>query len=195
MTDETKNEQPAEEVTQGQEPGDNDEQGNEPAGEQAGSEEQQQNPEGEQPEDGEDNGEELPPEVVAKELSKARKEAAKYRTKLREAEEKFKDAKTPEEIEAIVSELRTEREATEHALTVENVVLKHRLPDELAEVLSAASKGKTREELEKHAQALAKYAHAEDDDEPHLSGGLRPGSSDESFDAAAIARQVRRPRR
>ncbi|USH45844.1 scaffolding protein [Streptomyces phage VieEnRose] len=143
----------------------------------------EQKPEGEQtaPED------ELP-EWARKELTKVRGEAANYRTKLREVEKKFSEAKTPEEFEAARSELTTKVAELEQALAVANVARKYEIPDELLPLLS----GKPESELEGIAKTLQKYAAPAAPE--HLSGGLTPDDGDESFDPAEVARAARRSR-
>lgn len=156
----------------------------------------EETPEGQEPGEG-DETEETPSEndessldldSAKKALSKVRKENAATRTKLRDMEAKFADAKTPEEVEAALADLKAANAAEAHALVVENVALKHKLPDDLA----AALKGATREELEAHAAVLAKYVPAEAGDDPDLKGGLDPsGDPDGAFDPVKAARQAR----
>lgn len=144
----------------------------------------EENPEeGEEPEDEEDSVDEEPeegsdlPEWAREKLTKANAEAANYRVRAREAEDKLKNAKTLEEVDAIVKEMTEDREKGERALLIENVALKHKLPAELAELL----KGETREDLEAHAKTLKKFAPSDDDedeDEPHIEGGLNPRTND-----------------
>lgn len=120
-------------------------------------------------------------------LKKARNEAARYRTAKRELEQKFKDAKTPDEVQAVIDELKNENAKEAKALLIENVALKHGLPTELADAL----KGETREELEAHAKVLAKYAPGAGED-PELEGGLDPTSN--SGGNEDVADTVRRAR-
>lgn len=108
-------------------------------------------------------------------LTKARGEAANYRVRTREAEEKLKNAKTLEEVDEIVSQMTKDREESEHALLVENVALKFKLPEKAHKRLS----GKTREELEADAKELAELFSVDDeDDEVELEGGLNPRNKD-----------------
>lgn len=144
----------------------------------------------------EENPEEEPKlshEDALQALDKTRKSEAKYRTRLREVEAKFEGAKTPEEIAAVIEEIKGENATEARALLVENVALKHRLPDDLASAL----RGDSREELEAHAKVLSKYVPDEgpSKDPENLSGGLNPSDDDESFDPAAIARRNRKSRR
>lgn len=124
-------------------------------------------------------------------LAKVRKEAAATRLRLRDAETKLSEAKTPEEVEAAIEEIKNASANEARAMLVENVALKHKLPDDLASAL----KGDTREELEAHAKVLAKYAPVTDEDDPELEGGLRPGDSgDEAIDMAAHVTRLRNQR-
>lgn len=115
---------------------------------------------------------ELTPEQYQAELTRVRAEAANYRTRLRENEKKLANAKTPEEVEAALNELKETNAKAERDLIVENVALKHKLPEELAEVL----RGDTREELEAHAEKLAKFVTPGGDgpSADELRGGLNP---------------------
>lgn len=131
-------------------------------------------------------------EEALAELEKVRKEAAAKRVKLREAESKLAAAKSTEEIEALVDEMRTERETSERALIVEVVATKYNLPPELASRLS----GSNRDEIEADAKALAKFAAPPvDDDDP--KGGLDPHGEKDDLpdDPGALARRVNRGRR
>lgn len=143
--------------------------------------------------DGEDQGEDeeskLDLDGAKKALTKVRKEAASARTKLRDLEAKLADAKTPEQVEELVSELKAANAAEAHALVVENVALKYKLPDDLA----AALKGESREELEVHAKVLSKYVPSTGDgNDPDLGGGLDPtGDADGAFDPQKAAQAAR----
>lgn len=125
-------------------------------------------------------GDELP-EWAREKLTKANAEAASYRTKLREAEKAAENAKTPEEVEALVTALKAEREDQERkdaeaarALLIENIALKHRLPAKLANRLV----GNTREELEADAKELAADFADDDNEDVFLEGGLSPRGRD-----------------
>lgn len=158
---------------------------------------QQEQPAGEQPED--ESGEEelstdIPAEVLRKKLTEANAEAAKYRSKLREVEALLSERKSPEEVEALVGELRTERETAERQLMVEVVALQHNVPQEMRETLGAlASTGMSREDLEKHAKAFGQAVTKEVPNEPQ--GGLNPTTHpEEADDPRARVRRLRRTR-
>jgi hypothetical protein len=142
-------------------------------------------------EDSDDEGGDDLPEWARTKLTKANSEAANYRTKLREAEEKLKDAKTPEEVEEIVNQMTKDREQSEIALLRENVALKFKLPAALQKRLS----GTTREEMEADAKELADlFGSDEDDDDLNLEGGLNPRNREEqdSDDPRALAQKYGR---
>lgn len=138
--------------------------------------------------------EELPADVLRKKVTEANAEAANYRTKLREAEDALKNAKSPEEVAAIIKGLTDERETTEHSLVVENVSLKAKLPEDLTALLADYSVGKTREQIEAHALVLAKYAPVTEDEDVTPRGGLRPQTEEGAFDPVATVQKNRRRR-
>jgi hypothetical protein len=134
--------------------------------------------------DDEDPGDELP-DWAREKLTKANSEAARYRTQLREAQDKLKDAKTPEDVEMITKDLA----ASVSKLERELVVATFQLPEDLASLVT----GTTREEMEASAKILKKYA-PEDNPEPRdVSGGLTPGQEPGARqDPGELARQHRR---
>lgn len=126
-------------------------------------------------------------EDALEEVTKTRGEAANYRVRAREAEEALAKAKTLDEVNEIVAKMTSDREVSERALLVENVALKHSLP----EALAARLQGATREELEADAKVLAELIP----EEPvgSLRGGLDPdGGEDEPSDPRALARKYNR---
>lgn len=146
-----------------------------------------------EPNEEEDEEEEVPADVLRANLTKANQEAARYRTRLREVEKALEERKTSEEVEELLNNLRTEREQAERALLIENVALKHNLPNELAELL----KGETREALEEHAKVLAKYAPKDEGVPGDLDGGLNPGnaSDDDGLTPRERVRKIKAARR
>src|SRR5690606_28658996 len=110
------------------------------------------------------------PERVKNKLNKVNEEAKGLRVKLRQAEDKLKEAKTSEEVEAIVNQMTKDREESEQALLRENVALKFKLPETAAKRLAGA----TREELEADAKELAELFAAAAEEDPDLEGGLNP---------------------
>jgi outer membrane biosynthesis protein TonB len=132
------------------------------------------------------------PEWAQKERTQLRAEAANYRTRLREAEQKLTDAKTPEEVEAAVAELREQNAALERSILVRDVASEFSLPKALADRLV----GSTKEELEADAKELAKLVPAVEDPAPgRVEGGLTPltDEADElPNDPRELARRHRR---
>jgi len=122
-------------------------------------------------------------------LTKANNEAARYRTGLRDAEAKLAGAKTPEQFEAAVAELRDGNARLERELLVERVARKAELPQELAELLQ----GDTEDALKAHADKLRKFAEPATPTPQSLSGGLDPSDEDD-FDPVKAAHAARRHR-
>ncbi|MCS0601107.1 hypothetical protein NX794_07660 [Streptomyces sp. LP11] len=127
----------------------------------------------------------VPPEVLRKELTDARAEAANYRVKLREAETKLSSAKTVEEFEAAVAELKAQNDALERQILLNNVAAKYELPPALAKRLAGSSP----EELEADAKELQKLVVPPAPES--LGGGLTPSDGDEDFDPVKAARAAR----
>lgn len=126
-----------------------------------------------------EGGDELP-DWAREKLTKANSEAASYRTKLREAEDKI--AKLPEEIEVAVTTATTKLSEENRALLIENIALSTGLPKKLHSRLV----GNTREELEADAKELASDFAV--DEEIRLEGGLRPRNRD--ADAGLTPREL-----
>lgn len=128
-------------------------------------------------------------EEALSEVTKTRGEAANYRTRAKQAEEALKNAKTLDEVNAIVAQMTEERTASERTLLAENVALKHNLP----EALAARLQGSTREELEADAKALAALLPPVEEEivPEHLSGGLSPHDerNSEPTDPGELARK------
>lgn len=88
---------------------------------------------------------------MVKELESTRREAAAARVSARETAEKFKDAKTPEEVEALKAELVQQTAAAERRVNLMEAVHKHAVPEELVEFIT----GETPDEIEAQAAKLA----------------------------------------
>lgn len=155
----TEDEQPGAEVTEEQ-----------------GTEQAQETNEEEQTEEQED--EESPesqlPEWAQKELTKARQEAARYRTSLRDAEKKLSEAKTQEDIDAAVAEVRQAQADIERDLHVERALRSHGLTDEDREFFDGLYDV---EAITARAEKLAARTSRSDDEDDidDLRGGLNPG--------------------
>jgi hypothetical protein len=87
-------------------------------------------------------------------LESTRREAAGRRVELRELEAKFKDAKTPEEVNAAIAEATKRSAALEAEVARERAARKHKLDDSLVEFLTGA----TEEQIEAQAAKLAALA-------------------------------------
>jgi hypothetical protein len=108
----------------------------------------------------------------------ANREAASRRVALREAEDKLKDAKTPEEFNAVMTEYTTKAAELETALERERAARKHGLDDDVLEFIT----GKTPEEIEKQAAKLAGLKKPAGETPPKVitqpapSGGVSPSN-------------------
>jgi hypothetical protein len=144
--------------------------------------------------------EELAPEVLREQLTRANAEAANYRVKLRNAEKALEDAESVEEYKAAVENLKEVNATLERQILVTSVATEHKLPAELAELLQ----GEDEAALKAHAAKLAKFVPAEEptptpggkqhvvDD---LTGGLNPGGNEDTFDAVAVGKALARKNR
>ncbi|AUG87194.1 head scaffolding protein [Streptomyces phage Omar] len=130
----------------------------------------------------------VPADVLRKELTSTRAEAANYRTKLREVEAKLSQAKTVEEFEATTSELRGQIEALERQILLKDVAAKYELPEALAKRLS----GSTPDELEADAKELQKLVAPPEPES--LGGGLTPEDDTDDFDPVKAVENFRRSR-
>lgn len=139
----------------------------------------------EKPEEKPDEKPELSAEELRAELTKVRNEAANYRTRLRDAESKLAEAKTPEDIEAAVAEFKSANAALERQVTVTKIASKYDLP----EALAARLQGEDEAAIEADAKALAALVSKTSPES--LSGGLTPGESDSEFDPVEAARKAR----
>ncbi|MEV3858473.1 hypothetical protein AB0J38_29685 [Streptomyces sp. NPDC050095] len=154
-----------------------------------------QTPENERtPEDGQGAGgssstpEDELPDWARKELAKVRGEAAGYRTRLRDAETRLSGAKSSEEFEAALAEVKQQNAELERSVLIGTVARKFDLPEELAGRL----RGATPEELEADAKSLQSLLTPKAP--PALGGGLDPseGDDDGEMDPRKLARRTRR---
>ena len=133
-------------------------------------------------------GSDKSPDWYEKELSRTRDEAARYRTRLRDTESKLAGAKSQEDYDAAVAELKASNTKLERDLLVATVGVG--LPGELRELL----KGETEAELKAHAEVLKKFIPAtEGQSAPPaaLQGGLDPSKDPDAFDPAEFAKDWR----
>lgn len=134
-----------------------------------------------------DGGEELDAEALRAQLTEARKDAAKYRTRSREQAEALAKAKSPEDFQAVA-----DRAAQfERELNVERALRKHQIPEELVEYL----KGDTAEELEESAKTLARFASRQAPTLNGGGGGLDPSTKSTPSNPADLAARIPRARR
>ena len=84
-------------------------------------------------------------------VESANREAASRRVALREVEDKLKEAKTPEEVQAATAEYQRKADELTAQLTRERAARKHSLSDEVLEFLT----GTTEEQIEAQAAKLA----------------------------------------
>lgn len=131
----------------------------------------------------------LTPEQLAKELADTRKEAANYRTRLRDTEAKLAEAKTLEEFDQAIAEFKSNNARLEREITVTRIAAKYELPDSLA----ARLVGDDEAALEADAKALAALVN---NGRPagNLTGGLTPNESDDDFDPVAAAHAAKQRR-
>lgn len=162
---------------------------------------QDQNPEGQEPDQETDqgtddtgsddqgtgdDGDELDADALRSQLTGARKDAAKYRTKNRELTEALAKAKSPEDFQAVA-----DRAAQAEAeLNRERAARKFQLPEELVEYL----KGDTAEELEESAKRLSQFA-SRPGPTSGGGGGLDPSDKPTPTSPADLAAMVPRARR
>jgi len=107
-----------------------------------------------------------------------RREAASRRVALREAEEKLKEAKTPEDIASAVKEATQKNAELESQLARERAARKHKLDDSLLEFLTGANE----EQIETQAAKLAALATVTPRETPAPAkqtprGGVTPSDS------------------
>ena len=110
-------------------------------------------------------------------VESANREAAARRVALREAEEKLSKAKTPEEFEAAVNEIKTSEQKLTVDLERERAARKHKLDDDVLEFLT----GTTAEQIEAQAAKLAALKPGATPPQtvvitqPDPAGGVAPG--------------------
>ena len=132
---------------------------------------------------------------LAKEVTTARNEAARYRTERNDLRKSLEGAVTAEDFEAA----KNEWDGRVRTLVREQIIKDHKLPDDLAELL----KGDDEASLKEHAAKLAKYVPAEGaapvvepaaepaaPTPPPLppSGGRDPGTSADDIDPAELVK-------
>lgn len=138
-------------------------------------------------ENAEDEGSKLSYEQMETELKRVRAEAASRRTRVRELEDSLKDAKTPDEVQAAISDYTEKLAQAELAITVRDVADDFNIPKELRSFLT----GKNEEELK--AQAKVLQTHATTAPPKDLRGGVEPDDDDDGeYDPGKLAAKYRR---
>lgn len=136
-------------------------------------------------EQGGDDAPEMTVDDLKKVIKSLRGENAGWRTQLRDAQAQLKNAKTPEEFAAAIADVESKVAAKDREL----VIVKYKLPDDLAELLPT---GLSAEDLEAKAKALAKYAPTSDEEDRELSGGLKPGTGEDKLGPRELAKRAQR---
>lgn len=132
------------------------------------------------------------------EVETTRREAASYRTQLREEQEKLKNAKTPEEVASILADREAVTAKLEREVTIERLARKFKLDDDKLEFLV----GKTEEDLTRQAEKLSKLGGTVEPTPPPtvqvtkvpLSGGTKPGDDAPALDGRQAWRDYRKNR-
>ena len=131
-------------------------------------------------------------EAQAKELTDVRQEAADRRVKLREAQEQLEAAKSPEDFEALQSQLSEANEritATERELKITKYA--SNVPEDIR---SAVNWPDADEEIQALAEKLTRHSQVPFEDAKEPAGGLGPrndGSDDnESYDPRKLAAEI-----
>jgi hypothetical protein len=120
-------------------------------------------------------------------VNSANREAASRRVALREAEDKLKDAKSPEEVQAAIAEYQKKGTELESTLARERAARKHKLSDDVLEFLT----GTTEEQIEAQAAKLAALKPAGEPAPPRVvtvpapSGGVTPVNAPPEQDGKA----------
>jgi hypothetical protein len=131
---------------------------------------------------------------LAKEVTTARNEAARYRTERNDLRKSLEGAVTVEDFEAAKSEW----DGKVRSLVRQQIIKDHNLPEELAELL----KGDDEASLTEHAAKLAKFVPKEVDEAPPAPvepeaptpppltpvGGRDPGASADDIDPADLVK-------
>lgn len=125
------------------------------------------------------------------EIKRLRNENAARRVSEKELRERLDSAKTPEEVEAAVAEVRKKNEELELQLLRERVARQAQLPEALADRL----RGNTEEELRADAAQLAGFAQPVRQEPRDVQGGLDPRNKAEAIDPVALAREARERRK
>lgn len=123
------------------------------------------------------------PEWARERISKANREAASYRTQLRELQDKTKEYKTVEEFNSAMEELNTKLAARDRELIAET----HRIPEDMREFII----GENAEDWEASAKKLSERLATADPTPPPTStppsGARKKAPAEITADPAAAA--------
>lgn len=131
------------------------------------------------------------PDWAQSEMRRLRTESAARRVRERELTEKLDAAKSPEEFETVVSEMRAENAALKRTATIGELTRTHHLSASAVEMLADVADDK----LATFAQKLAGLSVPAPGTRRDPSGGIVPDDDDEPFDPVATARKARASRR
>lgn len=132
--------------------------------------------------------EEVPAEVLRDELTQARKDAANYRTQVRDLQEKLSNAKSAEEVSQITADFDAKLAELEIQNLRTSIAYELQLPPAAAKRLA----GSTEEELRADAKELAElFGSAKAPrGQRDLRGGLDPSENHSGFDVAGVRSQM-----
>lgn len=116
------------------------------------------------------------PEWARERLTKANREAASYRTQLREAQESLSRAKTPEDYQALQDKLET----VQHDLLVASIAHELGIPDDFASRLRGATEEEIRADAESIKDLFAQKPAGHTPQTPR--GGLDPREAEDGDD-------------
>lgn len=135
--------------------------------------------------DGDSGVDELPPHW-RKELDRARNDAAKYRTQLREAQDKLQNSKSLEEYESAVNDLTKKLAESER----DGIIARYGISDDLARLVV----GETVEEWEASAKLISERLAESGRDVPRTTtppaGGRGSGSKHAGPSASELAKRT-----
>lgn len=130
------------------------------------------------------------------EVESVRREAGNYRTQLRDEQAKWKDAKTPDEVQALLSESTARTAQLEAAAERERVARKFNIPDEFMEFLTATDAEALAAQAEKLAAVAAPPAPVAPTQvvvtEVAPTGGKTPIAEAPEEDGASLWRKSRK---
>lgn len=140
-----------------------------------------------------ERGDDELPEWARKQISKANKEAASYRTQVRELQDQFKDAKTDAELDSIVKPLTDKLDQSEtrtRGLERELVIYKHGLDEDLAEFITGDDPKAWEEQAKKLAERVSANQQSSNPDHRNNLSGRNGGGANGDVDPAEAAKRI-----